>query len=101
MNMNKMLQQAQKMQRDMQTAQSEIEASIFNESFQDAVVIEAYGSKKVKSIKIDKDIVDVDDIEMLEDTLASTFNKLMNQIDAHTEKTMAKFSKGMGGGFPF
>lgn len=101
MNMNKMLQQAQKMQRDMQNAQNEIEQTVFSESFQDALTIEAYGSKKVKSIKIDKDIVDLDDLEMLEDTIASTFNKLMNQIDAHSEKTMSKFSKGMGGGFPF
>lgn len=104
MNMGKMLAQAQKMQRDMQNAQEEIEKTVFEENFQNAITIEAYGSKKIKSVKIDKDIIDLDDIEMLEDTLASTLNKLMNKIDKETETKMAKYSKGlggMGGGFPF
>lgn len=101
MNMNKLLQQAQKMQKDMQSAQKEIEQTIFSESFQEALVIEAYGSKKIKKIKINKDLVDLDDLEMLEDTIASTFNKLMNKIDEHSEKNMSKFGKGMGGNLPF
>lgn len=100
MNMNKMLQQAQKMQKNMEKEQAEIESSVFSESFQNLLTIEAYGSKKIKNIKIEKDLVDIDDLEMLEDTLSSTLNKLMNQIDKETEKKMSKYSS-MGGNFPF
>lgn len=101
MNMNKMLQQAQKMQKQMTQAQEEINQSVFEQKFQDLLTIEAYGTKKIKSINIDKELVDLNDLEMLEDTIASTLNKLMNEIDAHSDKVMGKFSAGMSGGLPF
>ena len=89
MNINQLMQQAQKMQKDMQKSQAEVAAMTFT-SKQDLVEVEMSGDKVIKKVTIDKDI-EKDDIEALEDMLVVAINDAQKKIDTDTEKKMGKF----------
>ena len=90
MNMQAMLKQAQKMQKDMLDDKSEIDNTEFvGES--SLVKITMMGNKKVKEVKIDSSDLDVDDIEMLEDMIVVAFNDANKKIDEETTKKMSKY----------
>lgn len=92
MNMQAMLRQAQAMQKEMLKTKEEIDKTEFvGES--SLVKVTLMGTKKVKSITInDKENLEKDDLEMLEDMLVVAFNDATNKIDAETEKKMGKFT---------
>jgi DNA-binding YbaB/EbfC family protein len=70
MNMNALMQQAKKMQEQMQKAQEELEnAEVVGKAGGEMVVVTMNGKKEIKSIKLDKTAVDPDDVEMLEDLI--------------------------------
>ena len=59
MNINALMQQAQKMQKDMEKAQKQLESTLFEvESAGGAIKISIYGSRKIEKIDIDKDAID-------------------------------------------
>ncbi len=92
MNMQAMMKQVQSLQKDMLKAKKELDEKEFigESSF---VKIILFGSKNVKSVKIDKDSeFSYDDIEMLEDMITIAFNDALKKIDAETEKKMGKFA---------
>lgn len=101
MNMNKMLQQAQKMQKEMEKEQNIIEETLFSNEINGAIKIDMLGNKRIQEIKINPEFIDVDDVEMLEDTIVSLVNKTLVEIETTTEEKMAKYTKGMGSGLPF
>ena len=98
MNIQAMMKQAQKMQKDMMNAKDEIDKTVFTakSSF---VTVEVMGNKEIKSIKIDTDNVEKDEIELLEDMILVAVNDAMKQIDAETEKKLGKYTQGMPGLF--
>ena len=98
MNLQAMMKQAQKMQKDMLNTKEEINKMIFtgDSSF---VSVEVNGNKELKSVKIDSDGLDKDDIEMLQDMLVVAVNDAMKKVDAETEKKMSKYTQGMPGLF--
>jgi hypothetical protein len=98
MNIQAMMKQAQKLQKDMMNAKEEIDNTDF-EITKSFVSIKAKGSKKIESIKIDMDSLEKDDIEVLEDLIQVAINELMNNIDKETERKMGKFSQCMPGLF--
>ena len=95
MNMQAMMQQAQKLQRDMMKAKNEIDEKKFT-STQGFLTIEMKGNKEVTSVKIDKENLDKDDIEMLEDLISLTVNDNVKKIEKETESKMGKFG-GLSG----
>lgn len=81
MNMQAMLKQAQKMQKDMMEAKNEIDNMIFEET-NSFVTIKANGKKEILEVKIDNDSMDKDDIEMMQDiivVLQIVFSKRLMQ----------------------
>ena len=98
MNIQAMVKQAQKLQKDMINAKKEIEETTF-EVTKSFVSIKAKGNKKVESIKIDMENLEKDEIEMLEDLVMVTFNELMDKIDTEIENKMGKYTQGMPGLF--
>ena len=98
MNMQAMLKQAQKMQKDMMNAQEEINNTIFTGK-SSLVTVTMDGTKTVKSVKIDADELDKEDIEMLEDMMIVAGNDCVKQINDLTEKKMGAYTKGMPGLF--
>ena len=97
MNMQAMMQQAQKLQRDMLKAKKEIEEKAYV-STQSFVTVESKGTKEIVKITIDQDSLDKDDIEMLEDLILVAVNDNIKAINKDTESKMGKFG-GMAGLF--
>ena len=95
MNMQAMMQQAQKLQRDMMKAKNEIDEKKFT-STQGFLTIEMKGNKEVTSVKIDKENLDKDDIEMREDLISLAVNDNVKKIEKETESKMGKFG-GLSG----
>lgn len=95
MNMQAMMQQAQKLQRDMLKAKDEVEGKTFT-SKQSLVEVVMKGNKEVLSVKIGADNLDKEDIEMLEDMIVLAVNENIKQIDKEMENKLGKFG-GMAG----
>lgn len=95
MNMQAMMQQAQKLQRDMLKAKDEVEGKTFT-SKQSLVEVVMKGNKEVLSVKIEAENLDKEDIEMLEDMIVLAVNENIKQIDKKMENKLGKFG-GMAG----
>lgn len=81
-NMQSMLKQAQKMQKDMQTKQEEVaKKEIETSAGGGAVVVKATGDKKIKEIIIKKEVVDPEDVEMLQDLVLTAVNEALNKAE--------------------
>ena len=96
-NMNQLLRQAQKMQADMEKTQADIEAKEFDiTTGGGAVTITMNGKKKVKAIKINPDVVDKDDVEMLQDLILSALNEGFEKAEALVEAEMRRYNVPSG-----
>ena len=94
-NMNALMQQAKKMQEQMQKAQEELEnAEVVGKAGGEMVVVTMNGKKEIKSIKLDKTAVDPDDVEMLEDLVVSAINDVMGQIARKEQEIMPAMPAG-------
>ncbi len=99
-NMNQLLKQAQKMQADMLKTQEDIEAKeVEVTSGGGAITLVMTGKKRIKSIKIKKEVVDSDDVEMLEDLILTAVNEGIAKIEDVAENEMKKYNipGGLGG----
>ena len=101
-NMNNLMKQAQKMQRQMEESQKELETKEFTaKAGGGAVEATVFGNKTIKSVVISPDAVDPDDVEMLQDMIVAAVNEAMKQADEASGAMMNKMTGGLGGGFPF
>ncbi|HHX32726.1 MAG TPA: YbaB/EbfC family nucleoid-associated protein [Mollicutes bacterium] len=99
MNMQKLMQEANKIKRDVEKKQSEIDETVFNAS-SGLVKIEMNGKREVLKLEIDKSALkEEDDLEMLEDMILIAFNDVLSQIDKKTEEELGMYSSGLGGLF--
>ena len=99
MNMNALMKQAQKMQKQMEEAQAALaEQVVETTSGGGAVKVTATGKKEIKEIKINPDVVDPDDVEMLEDLILSAVNEALRQVDEIANGSMSKIAGGNLGG---
>jgi len=95
-NMNQMLKQAQKMQEDMATLQNDLEAREYTASVaSDSVTVTVDGKHLIKSIKINPNIVDEDDVEMLEDLITVAVNEAINNAIKTAEEEMGAITGGL------
>lgn len=99
MNMNQLMKQAQKMQKQMEEAQSALaEKTLEVTSGGGAVRIVITGKKVIESLKIDPEVIDGDDVEMLEDLILTAVNEAIRQADEMYNGEMGKITGGLGGG---
>ena len=95
-NMNAMIRQAQKMQEDIQVVQDRLEQTEFTETAGGGMVeLTMTGGRVLKSIKINPEIVDKDDIESLEDVIVAGVNAIIAKIDDESAKEMEKVTGGV------
>ena len=95
-NMQKLMKQAQKMQRDMERLQQEAaEKTVEATAGGGAVVAVADGAQNLRSIKINPDAVDLDDIEMLEDMVLAACNEALKKSQEMMASEMGKLTGGM------
>lgn len=96
-NMNNLLKQAQRMQNQMQENKKALDEKEFTAAAGGgAVSVTILGTKAVKSLTIDKDAVDPDDVETLQDMIMAALNEVMKQVDDESEKLFGGMTGGMG-----
>lgn len=101
-NMNNLMKQAQRMQRQMEESAKELESAEFTAAAGGgAVEVTVTGKKEVTKVKLAEEVVDPDDIEMLEDLIMAATNEALRKMEELTQSEMAKITGGLGGGFPF
>lgn len=104
-NMNNLMKQAQKMQRQMEETTKELEEKEITASAGGgAVEVTVSGKKEVIKIKLKEEVVDPEDIEMLEDLIIAATNEALRKMEEVSQAEMSKVTGGlggMGGGFPF
>ena len=92
-NMQNMIKQAQKMQKDMQTKQEEVaKKEIETSAGGGAVVVKATGDKKIKDIIIKKEVMDPEDVEMLQDLVLTAVNEALNKADAMMQSELGSLN---------
>lgn len=97
MNIQKMMKQAQKMQADMQQAQEELGQRIVEATAGGGkITVTANGAGDILSIKISKEVVDPNDVEMLEDLVLTGVQKAIEEGRALMQAEMGKITGGMG-----
>lgn len=96
-NMNNLMKQAQKMQRDMEKLQAELqEKEVEATAGGGAVRVVATGKKEIREITIDPDVVDPDDVEMLQDLVLAAVNEALRKAEDMVSTEMAKLTGGLG-----
>lgn len=104
-NMNNLMKQAQKMQKQMEETTKELETKEYSATAGGgAVTVTVSGKKEVVAVKLLKEVVDPDDVEMLEDLIIAATNEAYRQMETANNEAMSKLTGGLGGlggGLPF
>lgn len=107
-NMNNLMKQAQKMQKQMEEATRELEEKeVTAAAGGGAVEVTVSGKREITKVKLSQEVVDPDDIEMLEDLIMAAANEALRKIEELSSESMSKITGGLGGlgglggGFPF
>ncbi len=96
MDMKKMMKQAQKMQMELARAQDEIKDMTFEATAGGGMVkAVALGDMTLQSIEIDKDAVDPEDIEMLEDMVVAAVNEALRGVREASSSRLNSITGGM------
>lgn len=96
MNMNKMMKQAQKMQREMARIQTEIEAkTVTGSAGGGAVSVTVSGKLELEGVEIDPAVVDPDDVEMLQDLVLAATNEAIREAQDMMAKAMSRLTGGL------
>ena len=96
MNMQKLMQQAQKMERDIQKKQDELEKMSFTGTYEWVEVV-LNGKKEMLSCKINQDNISNEDIEMLQDFIVLAVKDAIKKVDEEYNKKMGQYSNMLGG----
>ena len=98
-NMSQLMKQAQRMPRQMEESQKELEVKEFTaKAGGGAVEAVVTGSKTLKSVVISPDAVDPDDVEMLQDLIMAAVNEAFRNMEAETNEAMSGIAGGLTGG---
>lgn len=102
--MTNLLKQAQKMQKQMQETTQELESKEYTASSGGGMVeVVINGGLEVKKVKINEEVVDKDDIEMLEDLVLTAINDAIRAAESDKQNAMSSLTGGLGSmsGLPF
>lgn len=97
-NMQGMMKQVQKMQKEMAKAQEALnEKEFVGEATNQLVTATFTGDRQMKDLTIKEEVSALDDLEMLQDLVVLAVNDALAKIAAETEATLGKYTKGMPG----
>lgn len=95
-NMNNMMKQVQKLQKQMEEVQEDLKTKEVEASAGGgAVVARVNGNKEVVAIEIDKEVVDPDDVEMLQDLIIVAVNEALRTAEEKMSSEMSKLTGGL------
>ena len=105
MNMQQMMRQAQKMQKELAKAQEEVATMTAEGTAGGMVSAVVRGDMTVESVTIDPEAVDPEDVEMLQDMVCAAVNEAIRNINEESNARLSAVSggmglPGMGGGMP-
>ena len=93
MNINNLMKEAKKMQADLEKSQTELAAKEFEASAGGgAVTAKVNGQKEILSLTLQKDVVDPDDVEMLQDLILTCVNEALRKVDSAQAASMGKYN---------
>ncbi len=93
MNINQLMKEAKKMQANMEKSQEELQAKEFESSAGGgAVTVKVSGSKQILELKISKDVVDPEDVEMLQDLIITCINDATRKVDSAQSAEFGKYN---------
>ena len=93
MNLGQLMKEAKKMQADMEKSQAELASQDFEATAGGgAVSVKVSGSKEIKEIKIQKEVVDPDDVEMLQDLILGCVNEALRKVDSAQAAQLGKYN---------
>ena len=93
MNINQLMKEAKKLQADMERSQVELTAKEFEATAGGgAISVKVSGDKQVKEIKLQPDIVDPDDVEMLQDLIITCVNEALRKVDSAQAQQFGKYN---------
>lgn len=97
-NMQGMMKQVQKLQKEMTKAQETLNVTEFTgESTNGYVKVTATGDRKIKDIAINPAVIDAEDPEMLQDLVVMAVNDVLTKVEKESEATVGKYTKGLPG----
>ena len=100
-SMTNLMKQAQRMQRQMEEGQKELETKEFTASAGGgAVEATVSGKKELLKVTLSQEVVDPEDVEMLQDLILAAVNEAMRQAEEASAELMGKMTGGLGG-LPF
>ena len=100
-NMANLMKQAQKMQRQMEEQAKELETKEYTATAGGgAVEVTMNGKREVLRVKLEEEVVDPEDIEMLQDLIVAATNEALRKVDEESNSAMSKLTGGLGGGMP-
>ena len=95
-NMNNLMKQAQRMQRQMEESQKELETKEFSAAAGGgAVKVTVTGKKEIVKIELTPEVVDPEDIEMLQDLIVAATNEALRQAEEENAAMMSKMTGGL------
>jgi len=96
-NMDKLLKQAQKMQAQVMKAQEELQRKEYEGTAGGGMVkVLLNGKNELVSIKINKEVVDPDDVEMLEDLIVAAHSSALEQVKGESDSVFGSLQSGLG-----
>lgn len=94
--MQGLMQQAQKMQRDMEALQENLgDRSVETTAGGGAVTVVVNGKHEIVSLKIDPEVLDPEDVESLQDVIIAAVNEANRKVTEEAESEMGKITGGM------
>jgi DNA-binding YbaB/EbfC family protein len=97
-NMQKMLKQVQRMQADMMAAQERLKDEVVEATAGGGMVtVKISGDLEIKSIGIDPEAVDPEDVDMLQDTILVAVNEAIRAAQEMAERRLGGITGGLGG----
>ena len=101
-NMNNLMKQAQKVQKQMADTQKMLEEKSYEATAGGGVVsVTVSGKKEITAVHLEEEVVDPDDIEMLQDLIMAAANEALRAMEADQQAQMSKFTGALGGGLGF
>ena len=96
-NMNNLMKQAQRMQRQMEEKTKEMEEKVWEASAGGgAVTVKVSGRKEIAEVRLAPEVVDPDDIEMLQDLIIAAANEALRKMEEESAQMMNSITNGLG-----
>lgn len=95
-DMRSIQKQMQQMQEELEKAQEELSAREFTASAGGGMVeATVNGDKDILGIKIDPDVMDPEEVDMVEDMVVAALNEAIRMVNDESDKTLGKFTQGI------